>query len=51
LSRQPRIGLIAAHEPGDGVVLTIKRGGRERKIEVELSEWPAPEGPEAREEG
>jgi S1-C subfamily serine protease len=45
------VGLIAAHGPGDVVVLTVERDGREREIEVELSEWPAPEEPGAMGEG
>jgi len=47
----PLTVLIAAHEPGDVVVLTIERDGREREIEVELGEWSAPEEPGARWEG
>jgi membrane-associated protease RseP (regulator of RpoE activity) len=47
----PLVGLIAAHGPGDVVVLTVERDGREREIEVELSEWPAPEEPGAMGEG
>jgi len=47
----PLVGLIAAHRPGDVVVLTVARDGRERRIEVELSEWPAPEDPGAMGEG
>jgi len=47
----PLVGLIAAHRPGDVVVLTVERDGRERKNEVELSEWPAPEEPGAKGEG
>jgi membrane-associated protease RseP (regulator of RpoE activity) len=47
----PLVGLIAAHGPGDVVVLAVERDGRERRIEVELSEWPAPEEPGAMGEG
>nr|HID13459.1 PDZ domain-containing protein [Anaerolineae bacterium] len=47
----PLVDLIAAHEPGDTVVLTIEREGREREIEVELGEWPVPEEPDAMWEG
>jgi membrane-associated protease RseP (regulator of RpoE activity) len=47
----PLVGLIAAHGPGDVVVLTVERDGRERRIEVELSEWSAPEEPGALGEG
>jgi predicted metalloprotease with PDZ domain len=47
----PLVGLIAAHGPGDVVVLTVERDGRERKIDVELSEWPAPEEPGAMGDG
>ena len=43
----PLAGLIAAHEPGDVVVLTVERAGREREIEVELGEWPVPDEPGA----
>jgi S1-C subfamily serine protease len=43
----PLVGLLAAHEPGDVVELTIKRAGRELEVEVELGEWPAPEEPGA----
>jgi hypothetical protein len=28
------------------VVLTVERDGREREVEVELGEWPAPARPE-----
>jgi membrane-associated protease RseP (regulator of RpoE activity) len=41
----PLVGLLAAHEPGDVVELTIKRADRELEVEVELGEWPAPEEP------
>jgi predicted metalloprotease with PDZ domain len=47
----PLVGLIAAHWPGDVVVLTVEQDGREREIEVELSEWPAPEEPGAMGDG
>jgi predicted metalloprotease with PDZ domain len=47
----PLVGLIAAHRPGDVVALTVERDGREREIEVELSEWPAPEEPVAMGDG
>lgn len=47
----PLVGLIAAYEPGDTVVLTIERDGREREMEVELGEWPLPEEPGAVGEG
>jgi serine protease Do len=47
----PLAGLIAAHEPGDVVVLTVERAGREREITVELGEWPAPDEPGARWQG
>jgi S1-C subfamily serine protease len=47
----PLTDLIAAYEPGDLVVLTVERDGRERKAEVELSEWPTLEEPGANEEG
>ena len=49
--KTPLASLIAAHEPGDVVVLTIERDGRERAIEVELGEWPVPEEPGATWEG
>ncbi len=39
----PLVLLIAAHEPGDTVTLTIERDGRRLEIEVELGEWPGPE--------
>jgi S1-C subfamily serine protease len=47
----PLVGLIAAHGPGELVVLTVERDGREREIEVALSEWPAPAEPGAMGEG
>jgi S1-C subfamily serine protease len=47
----PLAGLIAAHEPGDVVVLTVERAGREREITVELGEWPASDEPGARWQG
>jgi len=45
------VNLIAAHEPGDTVALTIERHGREQEIEVRLDEWPTPEEPETTWEG
>lgn len=47
----PLVNLIAAHEPGDTVALTIERHGREQEIEVRLDEWPTPEEPETTWEG
>jgi predicted metalloprotease with PDZ domain len=47
----PLADLIAAQEPGEVVALAIERDGRERVIEVELSEWSVPTEPEAMEEG
>jgi S1-C subfamily serine protease len=47
----PLAELIAAHEPGDVVVLTVERAGRERGIAVELGEWPAPDESGARWQG
>jgi S1-C subfamily serine protease len=44
-------GIIAAHEPGDVVVLTVERAGREREITVELGEWPASDKPGAMRQG
>ncbi len=41
----PLMILIAAHGPGDTVMLTIEQDGREREIEVELGKWPVPEEP------
>ena len=47
----PLVVLIAAHEPGDAVVLTVERDGREQEIQVKLGEWPLPEEPGTTEEG
>ncbi len=47
----PLASLIAAHEPGDTVVLTIERAGREQEIEIKLGKCPAPEEPETMWEG
>lgn len=33
-------GRIGAHQPGDTVVLTVLRDGREQRIEVTLGSWP-----------
>ncbi len=47
----PLVRLIADHEPGDTVTLTVERDGQEREIEVELGEWLVLEEPETTWEG
>jgi len=49
--KTPLAGLIADHEPGDTVTLTVERDGQEWESEVELGRWPVLEEPGATWEG